>query len=117
AFLLTVAVAFGFGVWLAPLNLLHRDVAHALPFATQLLFFVTPVAYPFSLVPPSWRLVVSLNPMSAIVEGWRWILFGGPARLSARELTVSLAVGLAVLVGGLWYFSRHEPTLADAGEA
>ncbi|HUR21294.1 MAG TPA: ABC transporter permease [Vicinamibacterales bacterium] len=115
--LLTITVAFGFGVWLAPLNLFHRDVAHALPFGTQLLFFMTPVAYPLSVVPESWRLVCAMNPRVAVVECWRWALFAGPARISLLELAISLIVGAVVWVSGLWYFSRHEPTFADAGEA
>ncbi len=116
ALLLAAGVAFGFGVWLAVLNLFQRDVAHALPFATQLLFFVTPVAYPMTVVPASWRPLYSLNPMVAVVECWRWALFGPPPHLSPTQLAGSLGVAAAVIVSGLWYFARHAPTLADVGE-
>ncbi len=116
ALLLAVAVSFGFGVWLAALNLFHRDIAYALPFLTQLLFFVTPVAYPTSVIPPSWRLLCSLNPLVAVIECWRWTVLAVPVHLSPLQLAVSLAVGAAVIVSGLWYFSRHEPFFADVGE-
>ena len=107
ALLLAAVVAFGVGVWLAVLNLFHRDVAHGLPFATQLLFFITPVAYPIAVVPAAWRLPYSLNPMVAVVECWRWALFGTPLHLSLLELAGSLGVAAAVIVSGLWYFARH----------
>ena len=116
ALLLAAVVAFGVGVWLAVLNLFHRDVAHGLPFATQLLFFITPVAYPIAVVPAAWRLPYSLNPMVAVVECWRSALFGTPLHLSLLELSGSLGVAAIVIVSGLWYFARHAPTLADVGE-
>src|SRR5687767_6182107 len=75
ALLLAAVVAFGVGVWVAVLNLFQRDVAHALPFSTQLLFFITPVAYPVTVVPASWLPLYTLNPMVAVVEFWRWTLF------------------------------------------
>jgi lipopolysaccharide transport system permease protein len=114
--LLAVIVAFGVGVWLAVLNLYNRDVVHALPFATQLLFFITPAAYPISLVPASLRLAYSLNPFVGIIECWRWVLFGKPLDISLPQLAVSAMVGAAIVFGGLWYFSRMEPTFADVGE-
>jgi lipopolysaccharide transport system permease protein len=117
ALFLVLLVSFGIGVWLAALNLFHRDVAHALPFTTQLLFFMTPVAYPISLVEPSWRLIYSLNPMVAPIECWRWALFASPTHIALPHLATSLAVDAAIIVSGLWYFSRHEPTFADVGEA
>ncbi len=114
--LLLILVAFGIGLWLAVLNLHHRDFAHALPFATQLLFFMTPVAYPVNIVPPAWRLLYSLNPMVSVVACWRWTLFNKPLEISLEELAVSIAVGMLLLICGLWYFRREEPTLADVGE-
>jgi lipopolysaccharide transport system permease protein len=114
--LLVLIVAFGMGLWLAALNLYHRDVAHALPFMTQLLFFLTPVAYPISLVPPVWRLWYTLNPMVGVLECWRWTLFATPLHVSPLELAASMGVGVLILVSGMWYFSSMEPTFADVGE-
>jgi lipopolysaccharide transport system permease protein len=108
--------AFGAGTWLAVLNLYRRDVAHALPFATQLAFLTTPVAYPSGLVPHSWRLVYYLNPMAGVIECFRWSLFGRRPDISAWQIGASLAVGAIVTLAGLMYFRRNEPTLADAGD-
>jgi lipopolysaccharide transport system permease protein len=115
--LLVMVVAFGVGIWVAVLNLYYRDVMHALPFATQLVFFLTPVAYPVTLVPAAWRMLYCLNPMVGAIECWRWALFGTPFQISPAELGASVATGLVVLLGGLWYFRRNEPVLADVGES
>lgn len=114
--ILLVAAA-GVGIWLAVLNLYYRDVENGLPFATQLLFFLTPAAYPISVVPASWRLLYSLNPMVAAIECWRWTLFGKSFPISPAELAVSVTAGLTVLVSGLWYFRRKEPVFADVGSS
>lgn len=114
--LLLLVAAIGTGVWVAVLNLYYRDVTHALPFATQLLFFLTPAAYPVSVIPAHWRVLYCLNPMVGAIECWRWSLFGTPLAISPAELTVSVSTGLIVLLSGLWYFSRKEPLLADVGD-
>jgi len=113
--LLLVLTAFGIGVWLAVLNLFYRDVAHALSFVTQLWFFMTPVAYSVSLVPESRRLLYYLNPMTGVIQCWRWALFGR-AEFTPSELMVSLSSAAGILLTGLWYFRRHEPIFADVGE-
>jgi lipopolysaccharide transport system permease protein len=115
--LLLTMVALATGVWLAVLNLYHRDVAHALPFATQLLFFMTPVAYSSGLVPHKWRLLYSLNPMTGVIEGFRRSLFRTPMELSSLQLAVSVTAGAVLLATGLYYFSRKEKTMADVGDA
>ena len=63
---------------LSALNVKYRDVRYTLPFLTQFWLFVTPVAYPSSLVPEVWRPFYGLNPMAGVVEGFRWALLGGP---------------------------------------
>lgn len=110
--LLAVGVALGVGLWLSALNVQYRDVRYTIPFLTQFWLFVTPVAYPSTLVPASWRALYGLNPMAGVVEGFRWALLGkaeGPGAL----LPVSTIVVVLVLVGGLYYFRRMEKTFAD----
>lgn len=109
---LLVALAMAVGLWLSALHAEYRDVAHLLPYATQLLFFLTPVAYPSSLVPEAWRPVVALNPMATVVDGFRWALLDGPA-VSATSLAISTAVVAALFVGGALYFARKETEFAD----
>ena len=110
--LLAVGAALGVGLWLSALNVQYRDVRYTIPFLTQFWLFLTPVAYPSTLVPVSWRALYCLNPMAGVVEGFRWALLGkteGPGAL----LAVSVAITIVILVGGLYYFRRMEKTFAD----
>jgi len=110
--LLALMTALGIGFWLSALDATYRDVRYTLPFLTQLWLFATPVVYPASMVPDNWRLLYGLNPMAGVVEGFRWALLGkggGPDPL----LAVSAIAVLMIFVGGLYYFSRMEETLAD----
>jgi lipopolysaccharide transport system permease protein len=109
--LLAVAAALAVGLWLSALNVQYRDFRYTTPFLTQFWFFCTPIAYPSSLVPEKWRLVMGLNPMAGVVEGFRWALFG-VGRLPPM-LGVSAAVTALMLYGGMVYFSRMERTFAD----
>jgi lipopolysaccharide transport system permease protein len=107
------ATAVGFGLWLSALSTQFRDVRHMAPFITQLWLFCTPVLYPSSAVGGGWKKVVlDLNPMSAVVDGFRWCVLGTvpPAR---SALGLSLATIVVVLGSSLYYFQRVERTLAD----
>ncbi len=110
---MALAAAFALGLWLAVLNVRYRDVVNALPFFTQLLFFATPIAYSSERIPEPWRTIVGLNPMVGVVDGFRWALLG--ARATALHMSTLVSVGsiIALLIGGLWYFGRHEPAFAD----
>jgi lipopolysaccharide transport system permease protein len=110
--LLAMVGALGIGIWLAALNVRYRDVKHIVPFFLQVWLFITPVAYPISLVPERWRLLYSLNPMTSVVEGFRSILLGTSTEMDFM-LAVSVAVVLLWLVGGLYHFQRMERTFAD----
>jgi lipopolysaccharide transport system permease protein len=106
-----VLVALGVGLWLSALNVLYRDVRYALPFALQLWLFASPVFFPGSLVTGGWRLVFNLNPMAGILQGFRWAVADGPAPVAAH--LVSLASGVALLLGGLVFFRQMERRFAD----
>lgn len=110
--LLALATALAVGLWLSALNVEYRDVRYTIPFITQFWLFASPVAYPSSLVPEKWRVFYGLNPMTGVVEGFRWALLGkseGPGPL----LAVSIVMTLLLLVSGAYYFRRMEKTFAD----
>ena len=110
--LLALMSALGVGFWLSALNAQFRDVRYTLPFLTQFWLFATPVVYPASLVPERWRLLYGLNPMTGVVEGFRWALLGKGGGIEPM-LAVSVIVILVTFIGGLYYFRRMERTLAD----
>ena len=114
--LLAMATALGFGLWLAALNVHYRDVGYLLPFLIQIWMYVTPVVYGSNLVPERFRFLLSLNPMTGVVEGFRWALLGTAAvqdYLSAPLLGISMAISLLALVTGAFFFRSTERTFAD----
>jgi lipopolysaccharide transport system permease protein len=101
------------GLWLSALNVQYRDVRYTLQFLIQFWLFATPVAYPSSLVPARWRTLYGLNPMTGVVEGFRWALLG-KGEPPGPLLMVSVLTVAAALIGGLFYFRRMERGFADA---
>ena len=110
--LLATATALGVGLWLSALNVQYRDVRYTLTFLVQFWLFLTPVAYSSSLVPPQWRALYGLNPMTGVVEGFRWALLGR-ADPPGPMLLVSAVSVVLLLLGGLFYFRRMERRFAD----
>lgn len=108
----TLITALAVGLWLSALNVQYRDVRYTLTFIVQLWMFASPVAYSSTLVPARWRPFFGLNPMAGVIEGFRWALLGktsGPGTM----LSVSMAVVLVILAGGLFYYRRMEKSFAD----
>jgi len=108
---LTATLALAVGMWMSALNVKYRDVRYALPFLIQLWMFASPIIYPSSLVPAKWRWLMSLNPLSGIVEGYRASLFNLP--LDWRALGVSALLTLLALLYSLFTFKRMERKFAD----
>jgi lipopolysaccharide transport system permease protein len=109
--LAAVIVTAGVGFWLSALNVQYRDVRHALTFVIQIWFFATPVVYSSSVFDGAWSYVFALNPMTGVVEGFRWSLVSGPA--PGAEGVVSLVVAVLLVIGGALYFQRYERRFAD----
>jgi lipopolysaccharide transport system permease protein len=107
-----LVTALGIGLWLSALSVRYRDVPYTLPFLTQLLFFMSPLAYPASDVPQRFRWLFALNPVTGVIDGVRWTVLGR----GVPHYTVfgtSAAVGLLLLVTGLVFFRHTERTFAD----
>ncbi len=106
-----VVVALAVGLWLAAINVRYRDVKYAIPFLIQLWLFASPVAYSSDLVPRELRAIFALNPMTGVIEAFRWATVGGAP--PDATILVSAAATLVILVGGLAYFRRVERSFAD----
>lgn len=110
--LIALATAVGLGAGLGAVNVRFRDVRAVLPLIVQVWLFLTPVAYPASLAPVRWRPLLALNPMTGVVEGYRWALLhaGAPPLQLIAVSTLSAAM---LLVAGLTLFRRMEGYFAD----
>jgi lipopolysaccharide transport system permease protein len=111
--LLALITALGVSLWLSAMNVLYRDVGYILPFITQFWLFITPIAYAASLVPEKYRLLYAINPMTGVVDGFRWALLGVKASAPGPMLLVSSIIAVVVLITGVIYFRRMERQFAD----
>jgi lipopolysaccharide transport system permease protein len=93
------------------LNVRYRDVNQAITLLVSLWLFLSPVAYPVSAVPAAWLPLYAVNPMSAVIEGFRWCLLGGPA--PGPWSLISAAVTVILLTAALIYFQKTERRFAD----
>ena len=111
-FMLAFVISLGVALWLSALNVTYRDVRYTLPFLVQLWLFLTPVAYPSSLLEEPWRTLLGINPMAGVVESFRWALLGTDTAPGSM-IAVSALVALGILTTGAFYFRRMERSFAD----
>jgi len=107
--LLTLAV----GLWLTVFDAYFRDVRYALPFILQFVFFFSPIIYSSSAIPSRWRMLFQLNPITALIDGFRWSLVSGAPPPSAFEVVWAIMLILIAALSGLVIFGRHERILVD----
>lgn len=110
--LYTVATTLGISLWFSALNVQYRDIRYAVPFLVQLWLFVTPVIYPINILNKTWRVILGLNPITGVIEGFRWALLG-TARAEGIVFWLSTAMAFVIFATGALYFSRMERTFAD----
>jgi lipopolysaccharide transport system permease protein len=109
---LAVLVTAGVGLWLSAFTARYRDVMIGVPFLVQIWQYLTPAIYPTSFVPPEYRWLLELNPLTAVVEGFRWSLFGLPFG-SLTALVASVCIGVGATASGIFVFRRTERLMVD----
>ena len=109
---IAMVTAFSFGLWFTALNVKYRDVKFVVPFVIQFWMYASPVAYSMTIIPEKWRWLYGINPMTGVIEGFRWALLGKAAPHPDMLIIPSIVV-VCVLIGGLYFFKRMERTFAD----
>lgn len=99
-------------LWVSSLNAKYRDFRYAIPFLIRIWIFVSPVAYPSSIVDEHWRMLYGLNPMAGALDGFRWALTGKGDPFTPM-MGVSLIMVFLLLAGGLLFFRRTESDIVD----
>jgi lipopolysaccharide transport system permease protein len=115
-FLLALLTALGFSLWLSALNVRYRDVQQLVPFLVQIWMYLTPVIYSTTLIPEHFRWLLAINPMTAVVEGFRRALLGeylNDTQPPGPFFVVSILITLFILLSGAIFFRRTERTFAD----
>lgn len=110
--ILAAATALTVGLWAACWIVHYHDVNEIVAYAIRGWLFVTPVVYASSIIPEKWRMIYRLNPMTTVVEGFRWALLGAGQPPGLELLVSTLLVGV-LLVSGAYYFRRTERTIVD----
>ncbi len=114
---LFVLVAFfaslGIGLLFSALNVKYRDVRYTVPFIVQLGLYISPVGFSSSVVPEQWRLLYSLNPMTGVIDGFRWCLLGKESLIYWPGFILSMGIVTLLFFTGFTYFRKTEKTFAD----
>lgn len=108
----TIASALAAGLWLATLAVKYRDVSFAITFLLQGLMYLSPVIYPISMVPNSLKFLYQLNPMTGVIQGFRWALLGN-SNPPGVMFWVDIVIIVVGLVSGAYLFRRTERTIVD----
>lgn len=109
--LIQLTLALGLGFLGAALNAFFRDIRHIFTLGIQLWFYATPIIYPVTLVPPQFRTIYYLNPMTPVIEGYRSVLLNGTPPVA--NLWLSALTAVIILILGYLFFKRVEPRFAD----
>ncbi len=110
--LLTLLVSIGVSLFLSALNVYYRDFMYALPFVIQVWMYASPLVYSANMIPDRWRLIYALNPMTGIIDGFRWSLLG-TGDFPWLSLVLSILIGCLLFLGGAYTFQRVESRFAD----
>lgn len=105
--------AIGPGLLLTALNVKYRDFRYIIPVMVQIGLYISPVGFPSTIVPESWKWLYSLNPMVGVIDGFRWALLDGKGGFTLPSFALSLAVTLFFVLLGIFYFRKVEQTFAD----
>ena len=108
---LMVSIPAGIGMWLSALAIRFRDVKHAMPFVVKMLIYTAPIVYSASSIPETYRIIYSLNPIVAVIEGYRACLLGTP--LPWTYICPGIITAAILLISGALYFKRMERVFAD----
>jgi lipopolysaccharide transport system permease protein len=111
--LLVTAAAFGIGLWIAALMVTYRDFRFIVPFIVQFGLYISPVGFSSAVVPEEWRLLYSLNPMVAVIDGFRWALLGEAGPFYWSGFLLSTMTIVLLLVTGIRHFRAVERSFAD----
>jgi lipopolysaccharide transport system permease protein len=105
-------LVLGFGMIFSSLNVRYRDIGRIIPFGIQLFFFITPILYPTSIIPETYRNILGFNPMFGIIDGFR-SAFLYTRQLNCNLLILSLIVTLVIFLIGIFCFNKAEREFAD----
>lgn len=109
---LAVVTVLGIGLLLSAINVRFRDVRYMIPVFLQVLPLLSGVMFAVDQIPEKWQWILSVNPMTSVIAGWRWAILDASAP-DPGQVAVSVGVAAALFVAGLAVFRTSESTFAD----
>jgi lipopolysaccharide transport system permease protein len=106
-----VSISAGVGMWLSAMAIRFRDIKHAMPFVVRMLMYTAPIVYSASSIPENYRLIYSLNPIVAVIEGYRACLLG--TTIPWLYIWPGIITTAILLISGAFYFRRMERVFVD----
>ena len=110
--LMMAGLGLGLGIIVSSLTTKYRDLRFLVQFGVSLLMYVTPVIYPTSAIPERFQALIKFNPMSSVVEAFRYA-FLGAGTVDLLQLVYGFGIMLAVIIIGVVIFNRVEATFMD----
>jgi lipopolysaccharide transport system permease protein len=107
-----IVLSLAISLWMSALTAKYRDFSHLMTFIAQIWLYVTPVVIPISEFPKKWQWVPFINPMTALVEWFRYA-FLGRGTISPALVSLSVALTLLIFVTGVGFYQRAARTFAD----
>ena len=111
--LMAFAASLGLGLYITSLNVKYRDFRYVIPFVVQFGLYISPVGFSSSIIPEQYRLLYCLNPMVAVIDGFRWAIIGNTSFIYWPGFLLSMAVTLFFLLLGIKKFRSMEKSFAD----
>lgn len=111
--ILALITGLGPSLLFGALNVRYRDFRYIIPFVIQFGLYVSPVGFSSSVISEKWRLLYSLNPMTGVIDGFRWCLLAGESNLYLPGLLLGACVAFLFLWFGVYYFRATEKSFAD----
>jgi len=110
--LLMSLMGLGFGIIFTSLTVKYRDLNFLLQFGVQLLMFISPVIYPLSSIPEKFRWVIQYNPLSPVLEGFKYA-FLGSGSIDVFMILYSFIFSIIVFIIGMLIFNKTERNFID----
>ncbi|MBN2106035.1 MAG: ABC transporter permease [Deltaproteobacteria bacterium] len=111
--LMAFAASLGLGLYITSLNVKYRDFRYVIPFVVQFGLYISPVGFSSSIIPEQYRLLYCLNPMVAVIDGFRWAIIGNTTFIYWPGFILSMAVTFFFVLLGIKKFRSMEKSFAD----
>ena len=109
----TLFLGLGVGVILSSISIRYRDLGRLAGLMSQFIMYASPVIYPISLIPDKYNFFISLNPLTFIVETYRFILLGKASGFSIEYAVPSLLITIVLFISGLLLYNKTQRSYVD----